>query len=364
MEAAANPANEEYKGRTRSRARTSVVAPTFAMSKSMSSEMALRDDVEASYQRALNFLTVNEPERRLDICLSYKYFLSLEEQAHALYGDAKYPRVEYSATDSRVTIYTAPTALHSSSAVALQQAISFSLHDILVQHGKQELFERIVPVGESTYESVDDQGSGSTKTPDGGLQYYWNGRTILTVVIEAGFSEGYSQLRDDIMVWLNEMHSRCAILLWLNERPRFRFPKITRNRVYAVTQLPLFTSAIEQMARDTPLGPYRYNQHNWFGTIDSAYIVVYRQDMPTNSHPYNSCPVVENGTLVVHGATLDIGLTIGDLFPPDEEQIADIQSEPVHVKAQYLLNALSSGAQNTAKARFNRFLRRSSSDQG
>ncbi|KAK9336855.1 hypothetical protein V1521DRAFT_435486, partial [Lipomyces starkeyi] len=79
-----------------------------------------------SYQRPLNFLRANEPERRLDIRLSDTSIETLEELAFALYGDEKYPRVEYSATDSRVTKHTIPTALPNSSAVALQQAISFT----------------------------------------------------------------------------------------------------------------------------------------------------------------------------------------------------------------------------------------------
>ncbi|ODQ71354.1 hypothetical protein LIPSTDRAFT_73999 [Lipomyces starkeyi NRRL Y-11557] len=52
--------------------------------------MATADDEEASYERALNFLTDNEPKRRFDIRLSYRSFQVLEEQAHALYRHSKY----------------------------------------------------------------------------------------------------------------------------------------------------------------------------------------------------------------------------------------------------------------------------------
>ncbi|KAK9358457.1 hypothetical protein V1504DRAFT_461048 [Lipomyces starkeyi] len=55
----------------------------------MVKEMATADDEQASYERALNFLTANEPERRFDIRLSYRSFQALEEQAHALYGHSK-----------------------------------------------------------------------------------------------------------------------------------------------------------------------------------------------------------------------------------------------------------------------------------
>ncbi|KAK9495751.1 hypothetical protein V1508DRAFT_394499 [Lipomyces doorenjongii] len=124
----------------------------------------------------MDFLTANEPERWLDIHLSYQSFRYLEEEARALYGDAKYPRVEYSAIDLRVTIHTIPTALHSASAVGLDHSISNSVRDILRRHDKEHLGNRILPVGESTHSSVDEQG--------------------------VGISEGYQQLKADVELWL------------------------------------------------------------------------------------------------------------------------------------------------------------------
>ncbi|KAK9361877.1 hypothetical protein V1504DRAFT_490978 [Lipomyces starkeyi] len=148
--------------------------------------LPIGDNEQVSCQRALKFLTANEPGKRLEIRLSYKSLLALEEQVLALYGDAKYMsnNVEYSATDSRVTVYTAPTALHCYSAVNLQQAIIFAVYNVLVQHQRQDLFERIAAVGESTYSS------------------------------EVGVSEWYPQLNADIMLWMNEFRCRTAILLY------------------------------------------------------------------------------------------------------------------------------------------------------
>ncbi|ODQ72268.1 hypothetical protein LIPSTDRAFT_72999, partial [Lipomyces starkeyi NRRL Y-11557] len=76
---------KEYKGQIQTGAATAL-RPQI----SISLEMAPYDEERASYQRALNFLNANEPERRLDIYLSYKSFQSLEEKARAIYGDAKY----------------------------------------------------------------------------------------------------------------------------------------------------------------------------------------------------------------------------------------------------------------------------------
>ncbi|KAK9319530.1 hypothetical protein V1517DRAFT_266116, partial [Lipomyces orientalis] len=112
-----------YKGQMRSQ--TGAVT-TLRLQKSISLlEMATYDDERLSYQRAMDFLTANEPERRLDIHLSYQSFRYLEEKARALYvmnlnDHKRYPRVEYSAIDSRVIIHTIPTALHGASAVGLE----------------------------------------------------------------------------------------------------------------------------------------------------------------------------------------------------------------------------------------------------
>ncbi|KAK9345649.1 hypothetical protein V1522DRAFT_407031 [Lipomyces starkeyi] len=156
----------------------------------MTSPMAPIDDEQASYRRALNFLTANEPERRLDICLSYRTFQALEKPAHVLYGDAKYPRVEYDSSGSRLTIYTAPSALHGASAAALQQGIVNSVRDGLIRHHKQELFRYIQPIGESTYNSVDEQGGGSKKPPMAGSSITKMGAQHWSSLLRLGSQRG------------------------------------------------------------------------------------------------------------------------------------------------------------------------------
>ncbi|KAK9494124.1 hypothetical protein V1508DRAFT_444645 [Lipomyces doorenjongii] len=283
--------------------------------------MARSGNEQVSYRRAPNFLTANEPEKRLDIRLSYKSFRALEEQALTLYGISP---VEYSATDSRVTIYTAPTALHGYSAVNLQQAISFAVYNILVQHQKQELFERIVAVGESTYSSVNDQGRRSTKTPDAGLSYYYDGGTVLTIIMEVGASEGYTHLNADILLWMNEFHCRTAILFYNKECPKFKFPG--NADTYSINDRPAL-------------------EHTWFGTLDTAVLEVFKRDQNTDT-----CK------MVVQGGSLDIGLTIGDVLPPNEDAIQDIRGERVHLRINFVRNMLASGSHDTAVSRFNHFI--------
>ncbi|KAK9242393.1 hypothetical protein V1506DRAFT_517191 [Lipomyces tetrasporus] len=58
---------------------------------------------QPSYQRALKFLRDNEPERRLDIRLSYENFKTLETQAAEFYGDAKYISNDQEISSCRIT---------------------------------------------------------------------------------------------------------------------------------------------------------------------------------------------------------------------------------------------------------------------
>ncbi|KAK9352754.1 hypothetical protein V1523DRAFT_450773 [Lipomyces doorenjongii] len=315
--------------------------------------MAPNDDEQASYQRALNFLTANEPERRLDIYLSYKTFQFLEENARALYADAKYPRVEYSAIDSRVIIRTTPTALHSSSAVGLQICITESIRDILIQFDKKHLASRIVPVGESKYSSVDDQGEHSTKTPDAGLKYDNGQLNDLLIVVEAGVSEGYQQLKADIELWLRKFGSRIGILLWLKEKPRFRFPARDGCNSLSATERALFENAMCHARRSRPFGPHSFKGHTWFGTLDVALIEVFKIDAHTNNISSEQYVVVQDGAATIQAESLDIGLTMGDAFPFDEQLSEDEMALPILLEAEVLLHIVESAVHSTAIQRYN-----------
>ncbi|KAK9351093.1 hypothetical protein V1523DRAFT_442188 [Lipomyces doorenjongii] len=314
--------------------------------------MATYDDERLSYQRAMDFLTANEPEQRIDIHLSYQSFRYLEE---ILYGDAKkavmnltdhkrYPRVEYSAIDSRVIIHTIPTALHSASAVGLNDCIRDSVRDILGRHDKRNLGNRIMPVGESTYSSVDEQGVRSTKTPDAGLMYDNGQHMNLLLIIEAGVSEGYQQLKADIELWLKKFECQIGILL---------SPAGEVGNPGSGTERALFENAMWQARRSRPFGPYRFSGHSWFGTLDTALIEVFKTDVHTHEISSEQYVVVEDGTVAVQGNSLDIGLIMGDLFPFDEELSADEKAEPICLATDTLLPMIESAAHRTAMKRHN-----------
>ncbi|KAK9329765.1 hypothetical protein V1520DRAFT_327060 [Lipomyces starkeyi] len=109
------------------------------------------------------------------------------------------------------------------------------------------------------------------------------------------------------MLWMNEFHCRTAILLRNKERPRFRFQGTGTH--------------IRDKSR--------------FGTLDTAFIEVYKRDSHTGNITTTTCPIVQNGQMVVQGDSVDIGLTLGDAFPVDEDAIRDSRTVPVHIQTDF-----------------------------
>ncbi|KAK9373331.1 uncharacterized protein V1513DRAFT_459789 [Lipomyces chichibuensis] len=262
----------------------------------------------------------------MSIYLSYKSFQSLEEKAHAIYGgDAKYgyPRVEYSAIDSRVNRYTIPTTLHSASAVGLQQRISESIRDRLNRFDKKHLTSRILPVGESTYSSVDDQGGRSTKTLDAGLQYDNGQRNDLLIIIVAGVSEGYEQLKADIELWLRKFGSGD----W------FRFPARDGANSLSAT------------------GRGFFNGHTWFGTLDIALIVVFKTNVHTND--ISSEQYVSDNNIDIEIALLVLINGRGRRRDYLDEQLSvDEKTQPILLETELLLHIVQTAVHKAAIKRY------------
>ncbi|KAK9312982.1 hypothetical protein V1522DRAFT_391937 [Lipomyces starkeyi] len=202
--------------------------------------MAIGDNEQVSYQLALKFLTANEPEKRLDI------------RPLALYGDAKYMSKYQKNAVVVVCHWHKGHCLHgpNSAALLFSSQLTTGHHlcriqrTFFVQHQKQELFERIAAGGGSTYSSVNEQGRRSTKTPDAGIIYYYDGGGALTIIEEVGVSEWYPQLIADIMLWMNEFHCRTAILLYNKVSPRFGSREY--RRIFD-QERPAFVQAMKQV---------------------------------------------------------------------------------------------------------------------
>ncbi|KAJ8101261.1 hypothetical protein POJ06DRAFT_267422 [Lipomyces tetrasporus] len=298
-----------------------------------------------AYQNALDFLIANEPEQRLDFRLPFDCYLALEEEARKRYGDEGYPRVEYSSKSSTVTIYTCQSSLHVKASQFLQRWIEEGVRRELVNHGRGELGERLRPIFDETRNAGDDESGELVKKPDGGLVYFRDFRSVTVVAIEVGVSEKYEKLVADVTLWMEEFHCRTGILFSLKETPRFRYPaRQIMNAFSLAVDLEPFYDAIIEIGPNQPFGPYPYRGHNWFGSLDSAFIEILRRDPLTGIvNQSQRVDVIENGHMRLQGDNVDVGLTIEDLFPYGQEDIVGIQQEPIRLDANLLRGYLQEG---------------------
>ncbi|KAK9244234.1 hypothetical protein V1506DRAFT_567839 [Lipomyces tetrasporus] len=209
-----------------------------------------------AYRNALEFLIRNEPEQRLDVRLSFKCFRALEDEAHKLY-------------DSTVTIITAQSGLHAKAAEALQRGIEDGLRRELTNCGRGDLIALFAGVLDIRLNALDDQLRLYVKKPDGGLTYYKDGVETVIAVIEIGVSESYMRLKADLELWMGRFQCR---------KPKFRYPAPTAMSTYSANGIVRFSDAMTQARLNQPFRPYRYNGHDWFGRLDTAFIEVFRRD--------------------------------------------------------------------------------------
>ncbi|KAK9373308.1 uncharacterized protein V1513DRAFT_432984 [Lipomyces chichibuensis] len=128
--------------------------------------------LEDQYQRALNFLVTNEPERCLEVQLPLHKYEELERYAESLYGEKKYPYVDYDSNSSTAIIYTAPAPLHGMVSAQLQHLIQRGAEMALIQNNKPEIVRRLRAFGESSDRRLfGGYNSRISKVPDGGLVY-------------------------------------------------------------------------------------------------------------------------------------------------------------------------------------------------
>ncbi|ODQ71378.1 hypothetical protein LIPSTDRAFT_5383 [Lipomyces starkeyi NRRL Y-11557] len=230
-----------------------------------------------SEDQALDFLTANEPEQRLKLKLSIRSYEALAKKAQELYGDKRYPQLDYNRKDSTVIITTIPTAMHGVSSSGLQQMIYESVRATLNSHNFGDLAWRITGYGESNtepvYEGYEDSAS---KIPDGGFCFETDNGTVLTLVLEVGMPQVYDDLKSDMEAWLKGVHCQAVVLLYLEEHPKFCYPAPSQMPLSA-DDWPAFRTAMTQARERNPFGPYNYRGHQWFAKLVSASAEVYRR---------------------------------------------------------------------------------------
>ncbi|KAK9481681.1 hypothetical protein V1527DRAFT_455781, partial [Lipomyces starkeyi] len=158
---------------------------------------------------------------------------------------------------------------------------------------------------------------------------YDEGQNALNLIIEAGFSESYQQLKQDVKLWLNQFECHTAMIIFLTENSSFRNPTNEGNSTCSVPERGLFESAMANTWSVSLLGPYCFRGHAWFRTMATATIEVLKKNPTTGRIKAKKHEVVLNGQMMVEGDSVDLNLTIGDAFPPNYVPIEDIQAEPV-----------------------------------
>ncbi|KAK9345876.1 hypothetical protein V1522DRAFT_429380 [Lipomyces starkeyi] len=308
-------------------------------------------DIEDEYQRALDFLAANEPEQCLRINLPFDKFEALERYASNLYGDKKYPYVDYCSTTSTAIIYTVPTPLQWQVSSQLQYLIQRSVERELMRHNKSELARKVQASGESSDRPIfGGYNRRISKTPDGGLVYVVNNKDVLTVVIETGLSENYEKLQKDVTLWLDGMHCNTAILICLQEQPKFKYPPKNEHR-FTLESYDVFQDVMAETSAETPFGPYIYDGHTWFGHLAEAFAEVFKRD-EGGTIQRQTYWLIRDRKFLIQDEEFDIGLTIGDVIPAEEAAADDIRSGATIFSTEDIKDVLISGARRTASVRF------------
>ncbi|KAK9352625.1 hypothetical protein V1523DRAFT_244348 [Lipomyces doorenjongii] len=306
------------------------------------------------YQTALDFLVTNEPEQYLEVKLSFESYKALEEQARNIYGDKKYPDVDYCETSSTVTIYTIPTYLHGHISAVLQNELCNAVGDVLKRNGRQQLAAHVRPSGESTERARWGQHRAS-KTPDGGIVYEIEEDSTLTVVIETGVSEVYEKLKENMTVWLEGTECGTCILVCLTETPKYRSPKPGAIQC-SDSGFRMSVGTFSRASSHGPFGPYIHKGHTWFHVLESAFAELYKRDAFSGKISSQKYQLVRDGNYVLGEDEVDLGLIIGDFIPTDESAVADIRSTPIQLSGEVISEVLRAGIARTAFQRFSSLL--------
>ncbi|KAK9482646.1 hypothetical protein V1527DRAFT_447029 [Lipomyces starkeyi] len=349
-EALAPPAKKRYKGRGKEE--LSAVSAPSSQTAIMSSSSSPALPEEELFQHALDFLGDNEPEQCLRVQLPLDKYEELQRHAESLYGEKKYPYVDYCSNTSTVIIYTTPSPLHGMFSASLQSELYHVARNELIRLSKPELARKLKAFGESSKRPIfGGYNSRISKVPDGGLIYTLTRQDVLTVVIETGLSETYEKLQNDAKLWLEGAHCQMAIIVCLEEQPKFKYPKKTTHNA-SLEIYDDFENVIADTSTENPFGPYMYNDHAWFGKLDEAFAVVYKRDEDGSTSESERYWLVRDGIFLVDHDTLDTGVTLGDIVPRAEAAGDDIRTVPVKFDTEEIRELLMSGTRNTASVRF------------
>ncbi|KAK9485303.1 hypothetical protein V1527DRAFT_483077 [Lipomyces starkeyi] len=218
----------------------------------------------------LTYLIVNESQQKPRYPPPFSCFLALQEEARKRYGEERSTVTKFIVACEYSTISPGVNCKRGTQRTTNQR--------------KDELGDRLRPLFDETHNALNGESSESVKKPDGGLKYYRDFQTVTVAAIEVGVSEKYEKLIADVTLWMEEFHRRTGIPFSLNETPRFSYPRRQDMNAFSVANdLNPFHDTIVEFGRNQPFGHYHYRGHNWFGSLDSAFIEWHTKSIPKNS---------------------------------------------------------------------------------
>ncbi|KAJ8098027.1 hypothetical protein POJ06DRAFT_278051 [Lipomyces tetrasporus] len=311
------------------------------------------------FDYALQFVGRCPFDQRLDIVLSRLNYLRLQEAAEELFGlgvRRGFPRLEYNSLLSRATITTNPSSLNTLVHEEISCSILRQTVSKLEEHGLRYKVSSSVERGFSDESAITKRYRGSRKIVDYGMLFCEDNNSYMrTCAIIGGPMQQYSSIQDDVRLLLYGTRYQAVILVGIEERPAYNSP-IVDEAVDCVRpdyglELQLVHQGFSHTLKETPLGPYMYDNFAWGGKISNFFLEVYKRHGRSSRTEVRRHVIVEDGKRIEQ-RMLSLNLTIGEVAPIAQVRRSDIGSTPIEIDVDYILYCLELAISGTGYERF------------
>ncbi|KAK9482425.1 hypothetical protein V1527DRAFT_485743 [Lipomyces starkeyi] len=320
------------------------------------------DTIISEYEEVFKLLTENPPEQILDVQVPYSKYNQMEATFSRIKADKnisedqRYPYLEYNNFTETLTVVTIPNSIHEVAVYELNFDIMAGANDYLSEHAPG-LMDRILPLGSTTTIDFDGDYSNSSKQPDGGIKYAIAAESNVMIAIEVGISQSYKSLCDAKDMWINGHHVKVCVLVCLNESPRFKNPTTAYDSIEDVrTEMATMKQSVAEQMRGYKsrgyYGPIVYRRHKWTGTLNEAFIEIWRAG---NTIP-ERYELTQAGVACPNLPTT-LGLKISDMVSDEAWEAVGVPDREIRFNGARFVGKLVNAVLDTAKERFFKFIR-------
>lgn len=177
-----------------------------------------------------------------------------------------------------------PTPLHN--AITNELAGAFNRAELSVP---QMYGLTIGTLSNEEYLTFEGSHANSTKIPDLGVEFEFQGVLKLRLGVEVGFTETYDHLKDSARLWLEGYPSVVlVVLIKLLEQPRYQSPlrELDDEEIKELSLPATSTMRNEIMGDSTvpPLGPVHYRGAQWTGRLAGVWVERWSRDENGKAH--------------------------------------------------------------------------------